>query len=53
MCWMGGRLVRWAAVGSGSVHMELGAEVVQNFVRRGVETASGGEGKVGGNEEVG
>jgi hypothetical protein len=47
-----GRVGGWSvgsAVGGGSVHIELGAEVVQNVVRRGIETTSGGEGKVGGN----
>ncbi len=36
-----------------SVHIELGAEVVQNLVGRGGETTSSSEGKVGGDEKIG
>ncbi len=39
--------------GGVSVHIELGAEVVQNLVGRGGETPSGSEGKVGGDEKIG
>jgi hypothetical protein len=45
-------LVGWDDGGM-SVHIGLGAEVVQNLVRRGGETTSGSEVKVGGDEKIG
>ncbi len=46
----------WAVgqtVGGGSVHKELGAEVVENLVGWRGETTSGSEGKVSGDEKIG
>ena len=40
-------------VDGGSVHVELGAEVMENLVGWRGETTSGSEGKVGGNEKIG
>ncbi len=46
----------WAVgqtVGGGSVHIDLGAEVVENLVGWRGETTGGSEGKVGGDEKIG